>query len=184
MTSLRHARDAEPAQWLLDNEVGWRDLVTYGPPGFEAYVRIELDHGQVGAGEAPALRSTLAVLANYTATPEVGYAAVWEGWDSRAPVPDAPIVAIPNRVMVLFTGPVSVLRDAPALGWYGSAEGIYTEPHMVWPDDRAWLLACDVDEELECTVGCSVDAARALDHALPGAVRSVKYGERANLRRT
>ena len=36
-------------------------------------------------------------------------------------------------------GPVGVLRDAPALAWYGSAQG-YQEPHLVWPRIRpgAW----------------------------------------------
>ena len=34
---------------------------------------------------------------------------------------------LPHRTMLLFTGPVGVLRDAPALAWYGSAQG-YQEP--------------------------------------------------------
>src|SRR4051794_23821917 len=84
--------------------------------------------------------------------------------------------------MLLFTGPVEVLRDAPALAWYGSARG-YQEPHLVWPEDQAWCLACEVDEEVEFTVGCSVDASRALDKALPGAVRRVHYGDPAPLYR-
>ena len=68
--------------------------------------------------------------------------------------------------MLLFTGPVGVLRDAPALAWYGSAQG-YQEPHLVWPEDQAWCLACEVDEEIEFTVGCSVDAAQALAEPCP-----------------
>ena len=84
--------------------------------------------------------------------------------------------------MLLFTGAVDVLRDAPALAWYGAAHG-YQEPHLVWPKDRAWCLACEVDEEIEFTVGCSLDAAQALDRALPGAVRRVHYGDPAPLYR-
>ena len=26
------------------------------------------------------------------------------------------------------------------------------EPHLVWPEDQAWCLACEVDEEVEFTV--------------------------------
>ena len=85
--------------------------------------------------------------------------------------------------MLLFTGPVGVLRDAPALAWYGSAQGLYQEPHLVWPEDQAWCLACEVDEEIEFTVGCSVDASQALARTLPGAVRRVHYGEPAPLYR-
>lgn len=115
--------------------------------------------------------------------PEIAYAAIWEGWASSGPIPDAPRVPIPNRTMLLFTGPVDVLRDAPALAWSGTARGVHQEPHLVWPEDHAWCLACEVDEEIEFTVGCTVGAARALDEALPGAVRPVLYGESAPMYR-
>jgi hypothetical protein len=72
--------------------------------------------------------------------------------------------------MLLFTGPVEALRDAPALAWYGSAAGVEQEPHLVWPQDQAWCLACEVDEEIEFTVGCS-------------AARPVRYGEPAPMYR-
>jgi len=85
--------------------------------------------------------------------------------------------------MLLFTGPVEALRDAPALAWYGSAAGVAQEPHLVWPEDQAWCLACEVDEEIEFTVGCSADASQALAQTLPGAVRRVRYGEQAPMYR-
>lgn len=179
MTEVRPAASPEAARWLLGADVDWWDLVRYGPPGFDVYVRIALvrDADGVGAaGEEPALRTALATLASCTATPDRGYAAIWEGWTGGDPAPRAPRVPIPHRTMLLFTGPVDVLRDAPALAWFGSARG-YQEPHLVWPEDRAWCLACEVDEEIEFTVGCSVDAAQALADALPGAVRRVQYGE-------
>jgi hypothetical protein len=53
------------------------------------------------------------------------------------------------------------------------------EPHLVWSEDQAWCLACEVDEEIEFTVGCSADASEVLARALPGAVRRVLYGESA-----
>jgi hypothetical protein len=186
MTEIRPAASADAARWLLRADVDWWDLVRYGPPGFDVYVRIRLARaadGAATAGEEPALRTALATLATYTTTPASGYAAVWEGWGGREPAPQAPRVAIPHRAMLLFTGPVEVLRDAPALAWYGSAEGLYQEPHLVWPEDQAWCLACEVDEEIEFTVGCSLDASQALDRTLPGAVRRVHYGEPAPLYR-
>ena len=185
MTELRPAVNADPAEWLLRAEVDWWDLVRYGPPGFDAYVRVAFLHDAHGvdpAREDPALRAALTTLAKYTAAPAIGYAAIWEGWTSRGPAPNAPRVSIPNRAMLLFTGPVKVLRDAPALAWYGSAQG-YQEPHLVWPEDHAWCLACEVDEEIEFSVGCSDDAARALASALPSAVRRVLYGEKAPMYR-
>lgn len=182
MTEIRPAVDAAAARWLLRAGVDWWDLVRYGPPGFDVYVRIAFAPAADGvdpAGEQPALRVALATLASHTATPGRGYAAIWEGWGG-SPVPRAPRVPIPHRTMLLFTGPVDVLRDAPSLAWYGAAQG-YQEPHLVWPEDQAWCLACEVDEEIEFTVGCSVEASQALARTLPGTVRQVHYGEPAPL---
>ena len=183
MTQVRPAESADPARWLLRPDVGWWDLVRYGPPGFDVYARIALADGADRAGEQPALREALATLVDYTATPASGYAAIWEGWTSRDPAPEAPRVVIPHRAMLLFTGPVNELRDAPALAWYGFAQGVYQEPHLVWPDDHAWCLACEVDEEIEFTVGCSLEASQALARALPGAVRLARYGALAPMYR-
>jgi len=190
VTGIRPAADADAAQWLLRSDVDWWDLVRYGPPGFDVYVRIALpqysgpDAGHP-PGQAPAdtVRTALATLGSHTATPAHGYAAIWEGWTSMALPPRAPRVEIPNRAMLLFTGPVEALRDAPVVAWYGSADDLYQEPHLVWPEDQAWCLACEVDEEIEFTVGCSGEASQALASALPGAVRRVRYGERAPLYR-
>ena len=190
VTEIRPAADADAAQWLLRSDVDWWDLVRYGPTGFDVYVRIAFpqDSGADAdnpSGEAPAdaVRAALTTLASYTATPFKGYAAIWEGWVSGTPAPRAPRVEIPNRMMLLFTGPVEALRDAPALAWYGSAAGVAQEPHLVWPEDQAWCLACEVDEEIEFTVGCSAEASQALARPLPGTVRRVRYGEPAPMYR-
>jgi hypothetical protein len=188
VTGVRPAANAEAARWLLDADVFWGTLVRYGPPGFDVYVRIAFaaatdDVDEDGDVESPSsLRTALATLAAHTTTPATGYAAIWEGWGG-GPIPDAPRVDIPNRAMLLVTGAVDVLRDAPFLASRGGA-ALLNEgpgPHLAWPEDRAWCLACEVDEEIEFSVGCSLDAAQALDGALPGVVRRVQYGEAAPL---
>lgn len=151
----------------------------YGPPGFEVYVRIEFSHEDVEP-PADAVRGALMTLASCTTTADRGYAAVWEGWGGGPPAPQAPHVHIPHREMLLFTGPVEELRDAPSLAW-GEPGPDGTPPHLVWPADQAWCLACEVDEEIEFTVGSSDEAADALATALPGAVRRVQYGEQVPL---
>jgi hypothetical protein len=40
MTEIRPAANADAARWLLRVDVDWWDLVRYGPPGFDVYVRI------------------------------------------------------------------------------------------------------------------------------------------------
>jgi hypothetical protein len=64
----------------------------------------------------------------------------------------------------------------------------YSETHRTWPGGsaqsyQAWCLACEVDEEVEFSVGCSVEPSHALARALPGALRRVHYGDPAPLYR-
>ncbi len=171
MTNVRPAEDAAPAQWLLQPNAHWWDLVRYGPPGFDVYVRIAFPEDDDGDD---AVRAALAILASCTSTAGKGYVAVWEGWGGNSPAPAAPRLDIPNREMLLFTGPIEALRDAPALAWDES--GILVEPHLVWAEDEAWCLACEVDEEIEFTVGCSHLVAHALADAFPDRTRQVEYG--------
>lgn len=148
-------------------------------------MRIRFSDPEVGVAredEADAVRIALTALAGFTSTPDEGFAAVWEGWGGE-PYPQAPRVGIPNRAMLLFTGHVGALRDAPALAWYCRADATYQDPHLVWPQDQAWCLACEVDEEIEFTVGCTEAASQSLRRALPDAVRQVRYGEPAPLYR-
>jgi hypothetical protein len=189
VTPIRPAGDADAARWLLRSEFDWWDLVRFGPPGFDTYARIafpedpETDDSDTTGASTDVVRAALAILTAYTTTPASGYAAIWEEWVNGDLAPEAPRVVIPHRTMLLFAGPVEALRDAPALAWYGSAEGVLQEPHLVWPADQAWCLACEVDEEIEFTVGCSTEAFQGLVVALPGAVRRVPYGDSTPMHR-
>ncbi len=167
------AATGEPADWLFDAAVKWSSLTRYGPPDLPTYVRIEFEPAGV-PDSYDAVGSTLEVLAEHTTTPEVGYAAVWEGWGAElaGPAAQAPRVEVPERPMLLLTGPVLALRDAPSLGFHATVGGF--PPHLAWPADQAWCLACEVDEEIAFTVGCTQETARALAAALPG-VREVEY---------
>lgn len=183
---IRPAASDLPAQWLLTGGADWWDLVRYGPPGFEVYLRIGFGTPCADGGELPALREALAVLAQHTTT-RSGYAAVWEGCLNSDWAPTAPRVDVPNRTMLLFAGPVDELRDAPKAARAGLGvvpQADYQEPHLVWPEDRSWCVACEVDEEIEFSVGCTEMAYEALDRALPDLVRRVSYGEAAPLYRS
>ena len=103
------AADADAARWLLLPDVDWWDLVRYGPPGFDVYVRVAFRHDSEtdvvyssGESAVDAVRAALATLASCTTTPDRGYAAIWEGWMSGASTPQAPRVEIPNRTMLLL----------------------------------------------------------------------------------
>lgn len=179
MTKLLPAADASASRWVLQADVCWWDLVRYGPPGFDVYLRIAFPQND-DDGSFDIVRAALAVLALQTCEPERGYAAVWEGWCGTLPPTEAPRVHIPTREMLLYTGPVDVLWDAPRSAWR-EAPGVDMPPHLAWPQDRAWYLACEVDEDIEFTVGCSEDASEALSRAFPNSVRRVRYGAEAPL---
>jgi len=179
VSEIRPAENADAARWLLRPDVTWWDLVTFGPPDFDAYVRIAFpDETEAPdeTDEVDVVGAALATLTAYTTTPDAAYAAIWEGWAGIDP-PVAPRVDIPHRAMLLFAGPVEALRNAAGVAWFGTAAGDLQEPHLVWPADQAWCLACEVDEEIEFTVGCSSAAYQGLVEALPGAVRRVQYGD-------
>lgn len=172
--NLMPAANADPALWLCQPDVDWWDLVRFGPPGFEVYVRIAFPRDE--ADSTDVVRLALETLAACTSTPGSAFAAVWEGWCGSGPIPAAPRVRIPHREMLLFTGHIDVLRDAPRVAW-GEHPDMLVPPHLVWPQDRAWCLACEVDEEIEFTVGCSFSAYAALLRAFPGDIRRARYGE-------
>ena len=190
MPALRPAADTSPAGWVLDAARGEHgpNVLRYGPPGFETYLRLPVD-GNVPFPREPgadvhAMEAALQVLAAHTTTPEVAYVGVWHGYGfDNGPAPVALMVPFPNAWMYLFTGPVSAMRYAQQVVWaYPDGRpdaGIDAEPDLVWPADHAWCLACEVDEEIEFSIGCSTTAAAALEEALPGLVRRVSYGENA-----
>lgn len=176
MTSVRPAPNTEAATWLLEGDVDWWTLVRYGPAGFECYVRVALPPVNAPSVADP-VSTALKALAMRTATPATCHAAIWEGWTSGVRSPVAPVVPIPNRTMRLFECHIDDLRDAPALAWsLATTPGVGFPPHLAWPDDRAWCFACEVDEEIEFTVACSMSTAEALSAALPGATRISAYG--------
>lgn len=178
--TVRPARSSTLADWLMQGD--WRDLVRFGPPGFERYVRVAIDaqgsrpDDDVERLQVSALESVLQVLSDHTHAVDQVYAAVWDGWTSQGDEPDAPEVLIPHRRMLLFEGPLSTIRDTPALAWRIS-DLILQPPHLIWPCDRRWVIAQDVDEEHEFTVGCSAVAASSVLKYFGHEAREVLYGE-------
>lgn len=175
MRSVRPAPDASAGAYFTGAAAASWELLVFGPPGLDVHLRIafaddEPTHEQVA----------LEVLAQHTGSPQRCYAAVWEGW-TRFRAPAAPSVLIGDRRMLLFEAQVEDLYDVPSLAWsYPGGQG--PAPHLAWPADHAWCLACDVDEEDEFSVGCDARAAAALTRRLAPHVRQVRYGEDLSLR--
>ncbi len=55
MTEVRPAANMDAARWLLRSDVDWWDLVRYGPPGFDVYVRIAFAQDADGVDQEKSL---------------------------------------------------------------------------------------------------------------------------------
>jgi hypothetical protein len=115
-----------------------------------------------GSLDEEALSPLLNVLAGHTTTADDCVYGLWEGWGwiygspaiatlgSRAPVTSpftaqelaSPRVHLPSRDYLLLRGPLS---GALALSCYGENWPAWQSPNLLWPADRAWFLASEID---------------------------------------
>ncbi|MBG0562503.1 hypothetical protein [Actinoplanes aureus] len=163
--TLHFCTDPAPADWIADSELPWEDLVTLGPGGFDAYARLRLLPDPVRPGmsendaEAEDWRSEqlprlFELLAAETTTPGDCYFCVWDGFGQSDVVSDEwrpdpwydRKVQLPARAYWLFRGPLAEVGTwDSAAGWPGEVRLDDAEPAFVWPADRAWCFAFDVD---------------------------------------
>ena len=108
------------------------------------------------------------VLRGFTTTPEECFFGLWDGYGFSGvsltspgsppamPLPDpvpvevrqGPLVRLPDREYLLYTGPVEAITATAEIGHGQTA-------NLAWPADRAWCVASELD--LTCTyVGGSV----------------------------
>lgn len=115
---------------------------------------------------APAPSAELhTVLAQHTTTPQDCIFGLWEGWGwihsspavaimssdgtptaVPSPFTDAeratPRLHLPDRDYLLFTGPLSA---AAALSQRDRYSFSWQSPNLIWPADRAWFIATEID---------------------------------------
>lgn len=117
----------------------WRATALYGPQKYEAHASIyPLDAVESLESEIGVLRDLVAILSNYTSTPTEWFICYWDGWGIDLEAPS--IQGTARRHFVVSTS----IKDPtgwPAPG--SAAAGI--PPSYIWPRDRAWVLAKDID---------------------------------------
>ena len=143
-------------------------------PAYPGQSENDADLAADAFSETEQLRTVLHTLAGYTSTPQQCYFCLWDGWGSDITgggsmvvvdwttgtgqpgqriqrgfprsVLDGPKVRIPNRAYYLFHGALSDLGDWGAAGmWPGQPRASMPDPAFIWPADRTWCVANDVD---------------------------------------
>jgi hypothetical protein len=167
---LAACSDLSAADWIVASTLPWPRLVTFGPAGFAAYARVRFIPDPVREGqreseadpdaspdEVDQWRALLQLVAAGTEDPADCYFALWEGWGfpesaRRWPTFGVPPGAeIPARSYFLFHGSLSEAEiwggGAPAkAGIWGLPEfSRGGAPAFVWPSDRTWCIAADID---------------------------------------
>lgn len=129
----------------------------------------DVQNPQLGNLAAPELRALAAVLRRHTETPEDCVFAFWEGWAARGrptrttaytagqahvrvipPLPPAAVtpapvgrLALPHREYALFRGDLELVDRFG--NWIDETYLSVQSPNLLWPADRAWFVATEVD---------------------------------------
>lgn len=136
-------------------------------PAFEGQGENDVETGNDAPEETALLRTVLETLSRRTRTPDDCYFCLWDGWGDLAgdregvtpkqrpriapafpaSVLRGPRVVVPARSYYLFRGSVSDFGDWGAADmWPGEPRLPYMpDPAFIWPADRAWCVADDVD---------------------------------------
>lgn len=147
------------AQWLTESRTPLEQLLTFGPGGFEASARLRFIPDPAAPGQAEAdvelgadhpsdldqARQALHVLAAFTDTPDRCWFCLWVGYPYDAwasPGAQTYEVVLPHRTYVMFAAPLELVDELE--GALGGGRSV-APPAFVWPDDRRWCVASDVD---------------------------------------
>jgi hypothetical protein len=166
---LQPCADLSPADWITGSELRWGRLVCMGPAGFAAYARLrfipdprhpgqsenDVDVGPDLPTEHARLGVALELLRNHTRTPDEVYYCIWDGWDWswRGREADVHIgvtvtdeLELAARSYFLLQGTLSDFDGwETELGTLSRPLEWVPPPAFVWPADRAWCVANDVD---------------------------------------
>lgn len=163
-------RDATTAEWLLEQGLAWHRLAARGPAGYPGYARVrfipdpsfpgqqlnDVRFDQRALFEKEQVGMALETLARFTTTPDTCYFALWNG-RSTITVDSAPQLVIPHRDYWLLAGTLADYADWNSDDRERWPFGDCPDPAFIWPADRAWCVAHDVDPHF-ASIGADAEA--------------------------
>jgi hypothetical protein len=120
----------------MQPQVIFRPIGAKKPTGWDHTIDNELDWGSCPRSVLGAL---VDVLGRHTATPERCWFCAWEGMGFLEFDGMRERVRLPGRDYLLYTGPIELAMAPLDDSWDGRS------PHLWWPDDRAWVVATEID---------------------------------------
>jgi len=93
---------------------------------------------------------------------------LWHGYGFAYPH-RGPMLALPMREYVLYRGRLATLRDPGWLRTDGWAWAHGRTPNLVWPDDRSWFVASEIDFDSTVVGGSRALIERVLSSGLEAA---------------
>lgn len=171
---------AEVARWSgkpLHPTSSLEDLATR-PDGSEWWEAVADEHTRAGGPEIGMLPEELCeplvrILEDFTSTPERCWFCIREGFVDLRSSPGPPRVRIGQRGYVLYAGPVAALPSLVHL--------LSDSPNLWWPDDRAWFVGTDIENDSTHIGGSRECIQRLLDaedlEVMPASRTDPKYGD-------
>lgn len=147
---LERADDAAPAAWIGPEVAGAFGTVGgFVPNRYESLLRLfppATDDDDWWEAYRNLFATLAAVGARHTSTPDQAWFAVWEGHgfdsdETHGVLASIPTFSLPHRNYYLVTGQVAALSGMR----YPGLHDAWRNPDLVWPDDRSWFVATDVD---------------------------------------
>lgn len=154
---LKPLTDLSAADWFVQADADVWTKICLGPPGYEAYARVSFlpDDDDAYHCDRETMAIALDALAPHTTTPEQIFVGIWHGWGSwdepSRLARHRPRLSVSDhrgeiRDYVLLEGPLDGALTRESLG-LDPAHGGAPTPHLLWPADRAWFIASDVDPD-------------------------------------
>jgi hypothetical protein len=156
-----YARILHPAWRAGDTPVRWDAVAAWSGRTVHSlaeFVQVASPIGQVtdrvpfdqqpmdGALPRATLRALRHVLLGSTTTPNEWFVGIWEGYGWFDPEDvRAPRLRLPQRTHLVFNGDADLLDHVGWVAFDGHVQ--HESPSVIWPADRAWFVATDVDQE-------------------------------------
>lgn len=191
----RYVRLLHPASSASSEPVRWEAVAEWSGRTIHPLAQWEYLERPVGVpdsrppfAEPPAtgglppgsLATLLGVLTAHTSAPERCYIGLWEGygWLDPGDLAWEAELALDQRTYLVRHGPI---HEASRVGWHWPNGGFSQEPPtLIWPVDRAWFVAGDVDLDSTYVGGTAALATALLEHpALEG--WSVESSDRVSI---